>query len=125
MTDVKRVPKSIAVINADQCTGCEACREVCPVNCIELIVRDPRIKGTHAWCEIDLERCIGCRLCIRLPRKKKNAYELKVCPWDAIEMVPLEFLPAAVANMGGTADYIESERPRLLAAAQRLVARRK
>ena len=32
----KKVPKELAVINADNCTGCESCLEVCPVDCIEL-----------------------------------------------------------------------------------------
>ena len=31
----KKVPKTLAVINADNCTGCESCREVCPVDCID------------------------------------------------------------------------------------------
>ena len=30
----KKLPKELAVINADNCTGCESCREVCPVDCI-------------------------------------------------------------------------------------------
>ena len=30
----KKLPKELAVINADNCTGCEACLEVCPVDCI-------------------------------------------------------------------------------------------
>ena len=29
----KKLPKEVAVINADNCTGCEACLEVCPVDC--------------------------------------------------------------------------------------------
>ena len=32
----KKLPKELAVINADNCTGCESCLEVCPVDCIEL-----------------------------------------------------------------------------------------
>ena len=27
----KKLPKELAVINADNCTGCESCLEVCPV----------------------------------------------------------------------------------------------
>ena len=30
----KKLPKELAVIYADNCTGCEACIEVCPVDCI-------------------------------------------------------------------------------------------
>src|SRR2546429_526095 len=30
----KKLPKELAVVRADNCTGCEACIEVCPVDCI-------------------------------------------------------------------------------------------
>ena len=119
-----RLPKLIAVINVDRCTGCEACRETCPVDCIQLIQLQPPIKGIHAWCEVDVERCIGCRLCVRHPRRKSSTYELKVCPWDAIEMVPAEFLPQAIADMGGPPEYATANRARQLAAAERLLARK-
>jgi len=83
----KRLPKQLAVINADSCTGCEACVEVCPVDCIELRQVELGIRGTQAWCEVDLQRCIGCELCVRLPKKDKaDAYVQLVCPWEAIEM---------------------------------------
>ena len=69
----KKVPKELAVINADNCTGCESCREVCPVDCIELIRLDPDRgrglgQGAEQWCEIDLERCVGCEVCVHIPQ---------------------------------------------------------
>ena len=51
----KKLPKELAVINADNCTGCESCLEVCLVDCIMLIIRDRGVKGVQSWCEIDLE----------------------------------------------------------------------
>jgi Na+-translocating ferredoxin:NAD+ oxidoreductase subunit B len=81
------IPKKLAVIDADYCTGCEACLEVCPVDCIRLVAEGMGIKGIDARCEIDPERCIGCELCVHLPRPRKDPYELVICPWDAIEMV--------------------------------------
>ena len=67
----KKVPKELAVINADNCTGCESCLEVCPVDCIELKKIDRGIvKGTQQWCEIDLERCVGCEVCVHIPRQE-------------------------------------------------------
>ena len=94
----KKVPKELAVINADNCTGCESCLEVCPVDCIKLKKIDRGIvKGTQQWCEIDLERCVGCEVCVHIPGKKSNPYDLKVCPWDAIEMVPTEMVATVVA----------------------------
>lgn len=124
--DVKRrrVPKSIAVIDPDHCTGCEACREMCPVDCIALISSDPHVKGIHSWCEVDLERCIGCQLCVHLPRKSTQTYELQVCPWDAIDMVPSEFLPQAVSRLGGPPEQVAEIRSRWLEPAQQVAEAR-
>ena len=86
----KKLPKELAVINADNCTGCEACLEVCPVDCIIKIQQYDQFQNLQSWCEIDLERCVGCEVCVHIPQKKTNPYELTVCPWDAIEMVATE-----------------------------------
>lgn len=120
----KRIPKTIAVIHADYCTGCEACIAVCPVDCIALIETNLRIKGVDTWCEVDLDRCIGCAFCVHVPKKKADPYELKICPWDAIEMVPAEELPQAIAKIGGPASYAVDNQPRLLAAAERVAGAR-
>ena len=116
----KKLPKELAVINADNCTGCESCLEVCPVDCIELKTRDRGVKGTQAWCEIDLERCVGCEVCVHIPRKKTDPYELLVCPWDAIEMVPTIEVAQVVAQIGGPPDYIVENWDRLVGQAQHL-----
>jgi electron transport complex protein RnfB len=103
----KKLFKSYAVVNADNCTGCEACIEVCPVDCIYKLpgVDQP---GLQSFVDIDLDRCIGCKLCERW------------CPWDAIEMIPPQDLPEAVANKGGPPEYVEKNQDRLVAAAQAL-----
>jgi electron transport complex protein RnfB len=117
----KKLPKELAVINADNCTGCESCLEVCPVDCINLIKLDRGVvKGVEQWCEIDLERCVGCEVCVRIPRKKSDPYDLTVCPWDAIEMVPTEQVALAVAQVGGPPDYIQANWDRLVGTAQHL-----
>ena len=92
-TAAKKRPKKrsshIAIVRRDDCTGCEACIVFCPVDCIVPISQYPDQPGLQGWCEIDWDRCIGCRLCIRIPKKTKSQmYELLVCPWDAIEMMP-------------------------------------
>ena len=74
----KKLPKQLAILDEDICTGCEACVAVCPVDCIDK-VSDPRNPGyAMGVCTIDLKVCIGCKLCAQ------------VCPWDVITMVPSE-----------------------------------
>jgi electron transport complex protein RnfB len=118
----KKVPREIAVIFADNCTGCQACVAVCPADCINTITVADGVKGTESWCEIDLDRCIGCRLCVRLPRRDKtDAHTMLVCPWEAIEMVPIGELEDAIARIGGRRDYAEKNRDRLADMATRQV----
>ena len=116
----KKPPKELAVINADNCTGCEACLEVCPVDCIFKIQQHDQFHNYQSWCEIDLDRCVGCQLCVRIPGKKSNPYDLKVCPWDAIEMVPLEQLTDTVSVIGGPPEYVDKNWERLVNTSQQL-----
>lgn len=71
----KKLPKQLALLDEDMCTGCEACVSVCPVDCIDTLP-GPDHAQVMQLCTIDLPRCIGCTLCSQ------------VCPWDVITMVP-------------------------------------
>ena len=103
----KKLPKELAVVRADSCTGCEACIEVCPVDCIYKVPGED-LPSLQSFVDIDLERCIGCKLCERW------------CPWDAIDMVPTPEIAQHVAVKGGPPDYVEKNWDKLVGAAQEL-----
>jgi ferredoxin len=46
-----------ADVDADACTGCQACQEICPMDAIEM--DEERIIA-----QVNLDRCIGCGLCV-------------------------------------------------------------
>ena len=73
----KKLPKTLALLDEDMCTGCEACMCVCPVDCIS-VVPGPRHELSFQVCTIDLPRCIGCTLCAQ------------ACPTAAITYTPYE-----------------------------------
>jgi electron transport complex protein RnfB len=103
----KKLPKELAVVRADNCTGCEACIEVCPVDCIYKVPGED-MPSLQSFVDIDLERCIGCSLCERW------------CPWDAIDMVDTVTIAEHVAVKGGPPEYVAKNQERLVAVAQQL-----
>src|SRR3954468_9353846 len=71
----KKLFPKLAVIYADNCTGCEACIEVCPVDCIYKVPGED-MPSVQSFCDIDLDRCIGCSLGERW------------CPWMPSKCYP-------------------------------------
>ena len=46
-----------AQVNQEECTGCESCEEICPMDAITM-------DGDDNTAEVNLDRCIGCGLCV-------------------------------------------------------------
>ena len=91
MTEKKRRPRHIAIINPDYCTGCNACIEVCPTDCIEEVdVKEAGLDGHGQFCEVRLADCIGCVQCV------------KMCPWEAIDMVNTDRVEEAYGLPAGS-----------------------
>ena len=76
----KKQPQELAVIHQAQCTGCEACITVCPVDCIWIVPSTESDEHPQVFqvVEVDLQTCIGCQHCA------------EICPWDAIDMWPFD-----------------------------------
>jgi heterodisulfide reductase subunit A-like polyferredoxin len=67
-----------AAVDADVCTGCEACLERCYFDALSM-------EGEDGTALVDAGKCMGCGLC------------LVTCPVDAIEfneVRPPDFVPA-------------------------------
>ena len=100
-------------IAPNRCTECVGhydtpqCVEVCPVDCIYKVPGE-EYASLQTFCDIDLDRCIGCKHCAQ------------VCPWDAIEMVPTVEVAQAVASKGGPPDYLLKHWDKLVVPAQRM-----
>ncbi|MBU3954773.1 MAG: 4Fe-4S binding protein [Proteobacteria bacterium] len=56
-----------AAVDQDQCTGCQACEEICPMDAIEM-------DAEKIVAMVDYDRCIGCGLCVT------------VCEFDAMAL---------------------------------------
>ena len=74
----KKKPKLIAVVDEDNCTGCQACVPFCPVDCIETISQEKYPNQPIPPVQIRFDECIGCQICARVCTK---------LTWDAIRMV--------------------------------------
>lgn len=80
ISDKKKKPKMVAVVDEDNCTGCQACVPFCPVNCIAPVPVE-KYETPIPPVQIKFNECIGCSICARVCTKMT---------WDAIEMLATE-----------------------------------
>ena len=76
----KKKPKLIAVVDEDNCTGCQVCVPFCPVDCIEAVPVE-KYGIPIPPVQIRFDECIGCQICSRVCSK---------LTWDAIRMLPTD-----------------------------------
>lgn len=76
----KKKPKLIAVVDEDNCTGCQVCVPFCPVDCIEPVPKD-KYNIPIPPVQIRFDECIGCQICAKVCTK---------LTWDAIRMMKTE-----------------------------------
>ena len=84
----KRKPKLMAVIN-EACTGCSGapiCITECPVDLCMYEVKNPHAPVFNLVV-VDPLLCIGCKKCVT---KGPMDTLLEGCPWDAIDMLPID-----------------------------------
>ena len=74
----KTRPRKIALVDEDNCTGCQACVPFCPVDCIEPVAQDKYVFPPIPPVHIRDNECIGCQICSRVCGK---------LTWDAIRML--------------------------------------
>jgi len=93
-TPRKKRPKELAIIT-ECCTGCAgspACVPYCPVaDCMYWVPDEGH--PPFGRIEVDPILCIGCKKCVS---KGPDGAFLDGCPWDAIEMVPIEDVEARI-----------------------------
>ena len=80
----RKKPVLIAVVDEDNCTGCQVCIPFCPVDCIEAVPEDkyPELqKAPIPPVQVRFDECIGCQMC---------AQACTNLTWDAIRMIPTE-----------------------------------
>ena len=75
----KKKPKIVAVVDEDNCTGCQVCVPFCPVDCIAAVPAAKYDNIPIPPVQIRFNECIGCQICVRVCEK---------LTWNAIRMEP-------------------------------------
>ena len=75
----KKKPRLMAVVDEDNCTGCQVCVPFCPVDCIEPVDKNKYNDAPIPPVQVRFDECIGCQMCAKACDK---------LTWNAIRMMP-------------------------------------
>ena len=75
----KKRPKFMAVVDEDNCTGCQVCVPFCPTDCIRPVAQE-KYGLPIPPVQVIYDHCVGCMAC------QKACADLT---WDAIRKYPL------------------------------------
>ena len=73
-------PRTVAVVDEDNCTGCQVCIAFCPVDCIEPVPKE-KYGFPIPPVQVRFNECTGCQVCARVCTK---------LTWDAIRLMPTD-----------------------------------
>ncbi len=68
----------LPVIETENCSGCQKCARVCPVEAMSMVSANDPLKRKRSVAKLDSEQCIGCGVCVR------------VCEEHALRLEPRE-----------------------------------
>ena len=74
-------PRTVAIVDEDNCTGCQVCIPFCPVDCIEPLSKEKYESTPIPPVQVRFNECIGCNACFKACRQ---------LTWDAIRMIPTD-----------------------------------
>ena len=58
-------PSLMAVVDEDNCTGCQVCVPFCPVDCIEPVDKDKYNDVSIPPVQVRFDECIACQMCAK------------------------------------------------------------
>ena len=64
----------ITIEHKADCTGCGACRSVCPKSCISML----QDEEGFFYPSVDKSKCVNCGMCERICPTKQNTYDAKI-----------------------------------------------